>query len=331
MYKSIVLVISIILAFSSSAQLDKERFQEIFKKETKENKYQSRDNHSSKYTYTAAQEFPSWLVNPPMPGSGEFIGLGISDPGLDSADAMNMAVYRAQIMAYMLQKSTTQFMVDFFTNEITGAQEVVYEHFARVFTKMPEKIENCEVIKTYTNKFDETFVLVKYKPNQDLQMNNNKTAIMELFKNEMQAGARGQYESVYELLVKDNLNESNVPMMYRIVEFGSRNDVEGTVENEDYAVPIYSLRYEFPTRDTLIQKQFSHGIWKEVFKSTVTQILNKARKKPEIIKDMSDDYQAQSTEKLTRGISSNKMSFIWVGIGFKYDQIKMKLKEVPTE
>lgn len=331
MYKSLVLLIGIVFAVSSSAQLDKERFHNIFKEETKEKKYRSRDNHSSKYSYTKAQQLPHWFYSPPVPSSGEFIGLGISDPGLDSADAMNMAIHRAQIMAYMLAKSTTQFMVDFFTNEITGAQDVVYEHFARVYTKMPVKAENCDIIETFTNQFDETFVLVKYSPKKGKQPKNGHTAIMELFKNEMQAGGRGEYESVYELLVKDNKDKTNVPLMYRIVEFGTRNDVEGTVNNEDYTVPIYSLRYEYPVRDTIIKQQFSHGIWKEVFKSTVTQILNKARKKPEIIKDMGDNYQSDSSEKLTRGISSNKMSFVWTGIGFKYDQIKMKLKEVPLE
>ena len=331
MYKSLFFLTSILFSISISAQLDKERFQEIFDDETKEEKYISRDNHSTEYSHTKAQELPNWFFHPPTPGNGEFIGLGISDPGLDSTDAINMAINRAQIMAYMLKKSTTQFMVDYFINEVTDAHEVVYEHFARVITKMPASVNNCELIESYTNEFDETFALVKFIPDNSKSTMNHNMVFMELFKNEMQAGARGQYESVYELLVKDNREKDEVPLMYRVIEYGTRNDVEGTINNENYSLPIYSLRYTYILPDTVINKQFSHGIWKEVFKATITQILNKARKKPETIKDMGDNYQVESSEKLTRGISSNQMSFIWVGMGLQYDQLMIRLKEIPVE
>lgn len=77
-------------------------------------------------------------------------------------------------------------------------------------------------------------------------------------------------------------------------------------------VPIYSLKYSgIPTKDTVaVTCSFSHGLWKEYFKSIALFIVAKSREKPENITYLDDTYQYTNTQKLTRGISSNKMRFV---------------------
>lgn len=333
-YFVIILVLCLALSSNLFAQFDKEKFEEIFNEETsQDDKYSSRESHSNLYTHVPAQTIPQWVYAPPVSSSGSIVALGISDPGLDSTDAFQMATYRACVMANILHKNTTQLLCDFFLNEVLASQQIVYEHFSRIITQMPDSVSSYNILETYTNAFDETFVLIEYNPFEKRESLNLNTIFFELYKNETEHGLYGGYESIYELLVKRNGNKYS-PMMYQLTEYGPRNSVVGSIYGIDYEVPIYSLSYNYQMADSVTKFHLSHGIWKEYFKSTTNYILSVAREKPENIKVMGDnnkaDYnQSDSYEKLTRGLSVNKLAFVFEGIRVTNDQLSVSLREVP--
>ncbi len=328
MNKTILFLFTFLFAAQGFSQFDKEKFEEIFEKETTDDKYNSRDNHSSKYLHKPTQHLPSWFYSPPISNNNSIIAMGISDPGLDSADAMKMAIYRAEIMANILRKSTSQLLCDFFLNDKTNSQQIVYEHFSRIITKMPDSVQGLNVVNSFRTEYDETIVLIRYQPLDKVSHLKLNTVFFELYKNETQNSIYGNYESIYELLVKKSNVNSSVPMFYQLTEYGPRNDVIGAIDTLEYKVPIYSLIY---ASDSAKNISFSHGLWKEYFKATTNHILNVARKKPENIKVMGDKYQTDSYEKLTRGLSVNKMRFVYEGIKIENNILSVKLKEITLD
>jgi hypothetical protein len=95
-------------------------------------------------------------------------------------------------------------------------------------------------------------------------------------------------------------------------------------------MPIYKLPYAgIPTNDSTQINYFSHGLWKEYFKSFMSFIIIKAREKPEIVSVLADKYQTESYEKLTRGISVNHMRFVISGIKAEQNQLKVEMIELP--
>ena len=318
------------LAFGAYAQSQKERFQEVFDEETMDDKYTTRENHSAKYQFVPPQQVPDWFLNPPVSEGDEVYSIGISDPGLDSTEALNMAIYRARVMAHVFRYSVTQLLCDFFMDEVEHSNNVVYEHFSRINSTISVDSESYELINQFTNRFDETLVLIKMQPSLKIPKEKTYAIQLELFKNETDASIYGNYESVYDLMVKSNNIIQVDPVFYQLTEYGTRTDVISGINNRNQQVPIYSLGYEgLSSSDSVRYQYFSHGLWKEYMKAVMTFIMNAAREKPENVQVLSDKYQSESYEKLTRGISVNKMRFVLTGIKAENNLLKVGMRELP--
>lgn len=318
-------------------QIDKENFEKIFDEEVNVAKYNERSSHSGKYLYTKPQTVPAWFLNPPVSSTDEVYAIGISDPEMDTTQAFEMAVYRAQIMANVLRNSTTQLLCDFFINEVENSSNIAYEHFSRINSKIPLQ-GKYEVIESYRNGYGETLVLIKYKTQKGLKAEQVNKIKLELYKSEIESAAYGNYESIYELWVPSNSVSIPDPMKYQLTELGKRHDVLSISGMQKRQVPIYKLRYEGLTSagDSSQYSYFSHGLWKEYYMSIMTDIIGKAREKPENIRHLSDVYQSdaykdKTIEKLTRGISMNKMRFVLTHMSASGDKLQVNLQELQRD
>jgi len=326
-----VFILLIAFNYLGFAQIDKENFEKIFDQELNDSKYTPRENHSSKYLHCTPQEVPVWILNPPASDNQGIIALGISDPGMDSTDGWNQALLRAQIMANIFRKNTTQLLCDFFLNEQNNTQQVVYEHYSRIVTYLPDSLSQFEILNSFKNNYDETFVLIRYTPPTQINPSMLKTVFLELYRNEVENSIYGNFESVYELLVKDS-NKSNTHFLsYQFTEYGPRSSADGYYNHQDYIIPIYSLNYKLVLNQSEESLQLAHGFWPAYLKSTINTILAIAKQKPENIKVMGDKYQTNSYEKLTRGLSENKLSFRFTGLTIADKSLEIKLDEFPVE
>lgn len=321
--------ISLLIAFVAVAQIDREYFDQVFEEELGVSKFKERKNHSAAYVHTLAQEVPDWFITPPVSEGNEVFAIGISDPETDSTLAMKVALTRAQVLANILYNGTTQLLCDFFLNEVDNTTDVVFEHFSRVNTKVPNG-GNFEIVNTFRNAFDETLVLIKYIPQKGLITTEHKKVKFELYKNEIETGGLSEYQSVYEMLVHSATNKSDTLGFYQLTEFGKLYDVVGLATGKLLQVPIYSLKYSgIPDSDSTQIQYFTHGLWKEYFKSLMLQIIGIARLKPENIQNLDESYQRNNLEKLTRGISVNRMRFVVTKVTAANKELKVHLTELP--
>ena len=318
-------------SYNSIAQLNKESFKEIFEQEEIDLKYTKRNSHSNLYQHTPAQRVPKWLVNLPQPANNELYSIGISDPAMDSTNAVEMAIYRARVMASIFEYSTTRLLCDFFKNEDNGTNNIMYENFSRITSQMPLN-DDFEVVKVSVNRFNETIVLLKakisHKPNY---IRYNKIEL-EFFKNETESSTYGEIESIYELRIEPDSIASLKPMFFQLTEFGKRSSIISGFNGPRNKVPIYGLKYTgIPNADSVKYSFFAHGLWNEYLKSVTEFILSKAREKPENIKYLTASHNRESIKNITRGISVNRMSFILSGIKVSNNHIKVSLIEQPLK
>jgi hypothetical protein len=313
-------------------QIDRKRFENIFDEETNNDKYSKRENHSGVYQFVPPQDLPDWFVSPPISSGSDIFSIGISDPEMDTTEALEQAILRAEIMANVFRKATTQLLCDFFSNEVNQSNQIVFEHFARVSAKLPNQTGNYELVNTYRNRFDETLVLIKYIPPKRVRANQLQTIKLELYRSEVETSSIGEYESIYELIVQPESVSEGRPAFFQLTELGKRSDVVSGKDKEEKQVPIYSLKYTgLPMADSAKACFLSHGLWKDYYKSALIQMLEKAREKPENISYLGDNYNSESFQKLTRGVSVNKMRFVLTGIKGEQNQLKVTLKEIPLE
>ncbi len=330
--KPILAAILVSLYFLTFGQSDKKKFENVFNEETTSNKNSKRENHSGAYQFIPPQPVPSWFVNPPVSTGNEVYSIGISDPEMDTTAALEMAILRAEIMANVFRKATTQLLCDFFSNEVNQSNQIVFEHFARVNAKLPKLSGTFELINTYRNRFDETLVLLKYIPPKKVKTNQLQSIRLELYRNEIETSTIGEYESIYEMLVQPESTDEKIPAFYQLTELGKRADVVSGGSKKEHQVPIYSLKYNgLPMSDSASVCFLSHGLWKDYYKSVLVQILETAREKPENISYLSDSYSTESFQNLTRGVSVNKMRFVLKGIQAEQDKLKVSLQELPLE
>lgn len=330
--KKLLIYTFILIPVWCFGQVDKTKFEEIFEEETTDSKYSKRENHSGAYHYVPPQVVPAWFINPPVSNGNEVYAIGISNPGMDTTAALEQALLRAEIIANVFRKSTTQLLCDFFTNEMQRSNSIVFEHFARVTAKLPRQKGNYQVVDSYRNRFDETLVLIKYEPPKKVKASQLQTIRLELYRNEIDSKTYGVYESIYELLVQPESVEADAMEFYQLTELGKRSDVVSGGTKKENQVPIYSLKYSgLPMADSASNCFLSHGLWKDYYKSILLQILERAREKPENISFLSENYNSENNQNLTRGISVNKMRFVLTGVQAEQNQLKVKLQEVPLE
>jgi hypothetical protein len=324
-----VAMFTLLVVNSALAQINKSNIEKIFDEETIDEKYTKREHHSGKYLYVPTQTVPGWFVNPPAAEGNSVFAIGISDPEPDTVKALNSAIYRALVIANVLHKNTTQLLCDFYVNDDNKYQDVVYEHFSRINAKLPLDADYT-VVSKYRNKYDETMVLVKYNPPKRIKHNEFYRIRIELYRNEIESSASGSFESVYEMQVLSDAVTKYVPVFYQLTELGNHSAVVSGMDTVPADVPIYSLKYSgIPVNDSTVKVcSFSHGLWKEYFKSITVFIIAKSREKPENISYLDETYQYNNTQKLTRGISSNRMQFVISKIYGNKIGLNVKLKEV---
>lgn len=130
MAKLTLTILLLLLAFSSNAQVvdpDKKHVEKAYEK-FREEFHQEFDGDQEKkegkqvMTYRPAVLLENWLFAPRDKEAGKTISLGVSDPGLDSTDAMKQATLRALSLAAFMRRSEIQNISDNYYIEDAGTK-----------------------------------------------------------------------------------------------------------------------------------------------------------------------------------------------------------------
>lgn len=307
------------------AQEEKDKyFKDVFSKEIeyKDDKM-SRESHSSKYTYTHPQRIPEWCNNLPASSDRSVYALGISDPGLDSAIARPQALQRAEIMANIFRKSTVQLLCDFYEGGDDNIRKSIYEHGAQLYTYLPECTDCSQVLYETQNAFGEYIILINYNPPRFISKKKLSTVRSEVYKSDVSRNRSGEFKIIYELLLMNKYRLLQQPAFYEYTELGRHLEVRSMAENDTLFVPIYSLKYITDSSQIIL----SHGLWQSYFKSSIDQILDMARSKPENVRYLEDDFNQNEQKKQVLGKSENLIKVSLNGLSFKKEEFCIKITE----
>jgi hypothetical protein len=323
--KIATLLFSLIIIIQSNGQNLKDKFQkDVFEKELgyKSSKTQ-RHSHSSAFLYTSPQNLPNWCSQIPASSNREIFAIGISDPGMDTAQAMSMAIQRAEIMANLFRKSTVQLLCDFYVSDDDHIKKSIYEHGAQIYAYLPATKGTTEVLQEHFSEFHEAIVLIKYTPPRLVSKKKLSVIRAEVYRSDMERNKRGEFKTIYELILKNHFNLNQAPVFYEATEIGNHKEVLSIQENDTVFVPIYNLKYKADSSYSTL----SHGLWSCYYKQTVDYILDRAREKPENIRYLGDDYMQSTIEKQVLGKSENLVKTTLRSISFSENALKVGIIE----
>jgi hypothetical protein len=265
-------------------------------------KHQIKENtYSLIYKNIKSQQIPNWVNNIPPSNKRYIYSIGVSNPDSDSVQAVSTAINRAELMASILYKSTVQQLCSYFLNEYDISSNILYENYVQIVSNT--KFKKYTIEKTYTNRYNETIVLVKFNTRSAISTDTKN--ILSIYKNEFNSTTSEQLETVYELSkeVKDASS-----LIYQLTTLGEHIELLTKIDDKTTKIPIYNLSY-LTTNDTIVNnKTLSYGLWNEVLKTTVDVIVKEARSKPGTLQNLGDKYQNKSYQKLTNGIAQNTIS-----------------------
>ena len=301
------------------AQKNIDNFEYIIENNKINKPISNKNTYSLIYKTTKPQETPNWIQNIPACTNKYIYAIGVSNPDSDSLQGINYAIKRAELMASMFYKSTIQQLCSYFLNEDVSSN-VIYENYAQITTNI--KFNKYNVEKVFTNKYNETIVLVKFNIKSIKETNYNST--LSIYKNEFNTVTTEQLETIYEFYQTKN---KDTLMFYQTTNIGNHIEVLNKINNKTIKIPIYNLSY-ITTSDTVLNyKILSHGLWNNIFKSTIDVIIKKAREKPETLRNLGDKYQSKSYQKLTHGIAKNTISLRLTNIGINKKGVTVKVYE----
>ncbi|MCF8335278.1 MAG: hypothetical protein K9H65_01625 [Bacteroidales bacterium] len=160
-----------------SAQIDtirnrteknKSRFEQIMENETE--RKQSTDTNNLHQYYLIAEELPNWFFNPSDYTNAPVFFIGISEPGMDSVKASNLAVLRAKSLATLSTGTEINNVSDNFqVARETGRdynEDSHYLDFSRLHDSSLVDSTDFKVNKIFYTKYKEAIALVSYTPNE---------------------------------------------------------------------------------------------------------------------------------------------------------------------
>lgn len=152
-------------------------------------------------------KLPEWFLNPPVSPDNSCVYLiGISDPGMNRADATTMAVTRAKaFLNYFLLRTEP----DFRSSRTDGT---VFEVVAKSVVSQKYHNENFETLQTFVTNYNELIVLLKYSFIQRQNTSASDSVLIKTMMTYYESDNGKNTEANLEWICKTNgkLEKSNI-------------------------------------------------------------------------------------------------------------------------
>ncbi len=314
---------------------DKNRFEKILNQETSQAQSDHDDRH--KY-YLIPEDLPDWFFNPSTcAGSAKYM-IGVSDPGLDSAEAFRSAILRAKALFLLSERMQVENLSDNFNvaREFRSEfdQYSKYLDFTRITAKAHYSPEDFEVRKKYYTKYGEGIVLVGFQHNSDIKEDTLSISgeIMQLAR-EDNISLKNTAFCRFDLNNRPRQNQSDsndMHYMYRAQD--SRFNVISTWDGDTIDYPSHPYRY-FSSRDSLKESEdkiyhgFSSGsgLWNAYINSLLSQLTYYNKYLDSRVKTTYDNY-TQKNQEIVRTVSRNILNFKLSGLDIIDQKLFLHLK-----
>ena len=158
---------------------DYEQFMEIMEQQTG-----VRDSTSLHQYFLIPQELPDWFFHPSSYSSSADYFIGVSEPGMDSLQAMRLAILRGKALALLSGRASIDNISDHF--KVVREDSSYFERgshyldFSRIYGKYSAASGNFVIPQTFYTKYGEGIALVAFKPDATADTISVQGEIMQL-------------------------------------------------------------------------------------------------------------------------------------------------------
>lgn len=285
----------------------------------------SENNNGEDIVNTAPCHLPEWIFNHTKSTKETLYIIGISDPGMDSVSAVELAVLRAKTIYALLNNSKIKNVTDYYSNLQTQTNENMFEYYSQIFANYNVGDEN--IIKLFYTKYKEAVVLVKIQKYYTTFLPKDSISLdCELYKMDMNMEYGTQYESMFDIKTKNNNQDSCISSHYVLTEVNNNSEISTKYNNNKLTIPNYYFNYIKSTNNS-VQLKAGNGLWKEYIKSILLKILNLSQINSVKIKTLAENYSS-IYEKMTREISNNNLQFNIDAIKILNNKLDVKLSRL---
>ncbi|MBE9467174.1 MAG: hypothetical protein IMY72_02490 [Bacteroidetes bacterium] len=311
-------IIFLFFIFISNAQLNQTSKRKLREIEKEKNDFEnsflddfeatSQDNNSNYLVNTTPCYIPLWLFDEPKQTKNFIDVVGISDPGMDSADATELAIIRAKSIVALLNNSNIRNVTDYYSNLKSYASENMFEYYSQIHASF--KVGKDSIVNSFYTKYNEAIVRIRI-PLLETNTTNYDfiTFDCKLYKMDMNMEYGSQYEAMYEIDANKYNVDTCISSHYILTEVNSNTDILAEYQNNKISIPNYYFNYKILISDSASnQLMADNGLWKEYIKSILLKVLNLSQINSVKLKTVAEDYSS-IYEKMMREISNNNLQF----------------------
>lgn len=323
---------------SNQIEYDYRNFRETFNQEI--NDLDSGHLSSTKIAVHPVQ-LPDWIIDIPDAQSNSIYAIGISDPGMQSDEAIELAILRAKALIALLYKPRISSITDYYSNEIQkiSADKFItkYVNYFLLFGALSVAQDDFQLVEQDINSFKEALVLLKYSPNQSGKPKTDSVLLkIDIYQAERQQNNQFEFEEKCEMygLSKRNNNENDVDISYYFYRSNKQlHEVVSRFNGVELEFPQNLFRYQSlnttesgPVENSISHK-LSNGLWKAYLQSLI-QSYTLSFEDPDIeIAQLGDNY-THSNQNLSRELVTISPSIRINGLQINNNRLSVILKKV---
>ncbi len=272
---------------------------------------------------------PSWVSNSPL--HGEYTAIGISDPRIeDDSLALLQAKVRAKAIIAMLHETdisyTSQYYQDETESHRTYKLNESIEKLGKYTSRLPYNESDFDVVSQYTNKNNETIVLMGYR-DDDKAKNKVLNVQAEYYAKIFETSITRAYKlsEITTFTIRDSSSAGTKVYNYTWEADGKHFHIASTVDTAKIDMPGYQYRYM--NTDTITDfAQYSasrntkKGLWEAYMHAFLLSCSSDSKNYTSKIKNLDDDYDVvrentdnyqndTKQQELSRHITKNRMHF----------------------
>lgn len=229
---------------------------------------------------------------------------GISDPGLDTAQAIQQALKRAAIIHALSKKTDISFMTDYYTKNIRSRK---WEVFVNMF-RIPLKVSKMTPDTVFFTQFGEAVVAAS--PQKGF-LEKKDLIVLSGFIQEK------SYRDISDYIYRYEIEENE--QTHCIIRVVNNNfGVESTLEGSLVKYPLYNYHYQSIGQSVSEEQargfKLTSGLWPAYYSSIMKTVFLKSKATADYyVGNLRDSYSKDLNAKLKRQSGRNTFSLRYLG------------------
>ncbi len=279
-------------------------------------------------------ELPGWMLQfKTLSGTDQMLVFGISDPGIDTALAIQQAKIRALGLLSIFRGAMIQNITDIYSNE-TGYNDIVgkFTSYSKIEAVRSVTSGQLEIIEQGFTRYGEAIVLAGIKESAQVADIDKPVVVADYFISE-----EGEYDDLFVYSTYNFRVEKSGVFSSKFSCHNTKRSIliKSTHNNRKIEFDYGRFKYYFQQEITISEEDMfnysyadlSDGLW-NAYLSGILRQFEMAEIHTSEIKRMGDQYSGKF-QNLSREISNIQLGFELSGIFIKDNKLYVKLNTLP--